>query len=217
MNDKKKKSISNNLNVIKSNEQILTKTDNNNFTLVKSNDGYNCIGPCYPPNTIYYNPSTLTFIKSSFPSCPIKKREIILDNGNKTTIYADKCNEKDINKGHNYFDIFNDSVQIAETPNMFLKQIYNINNISDVIIFLNYSTDILPLYSQRRLLKAIYEVYYKYIEFPKLFFSKKIIQILKQIYKITYDFGEKKIISDLDEINFKSLDFYNYFLEKYSK
>jgi hypothetical protein len=100
---------------------------------------------------------------------------------------------------------------------MFLKQIYNINNISDVVTFLNYSLDTLPLYSQRRILKAIYEVYYKYIEFPKLFFSKKIIQILKQIYKITLNFDDKKIISDLDEINLKSHDFYNFFLEKYSK
>ena len=220
----KKKSISNNLITTNNNNNIISKNNDNisnkeeyiNFTQIKSVDGYNCIGPCYPSNTIYYNPLTLTFIKSSFPSCPIKKREITLANGNKTTIYADKCNDKDINKGFIFFDIFNDSSQIAISGDMFLKQIYNINNISDVIIFLNSSFDILPLYSQRRILKAIFEVYYKYIEFPKSFFSKKIIQILKQIYKLNV-FDEKIIIIDLDEINSKSYDIYKYFLKKYSK
>ena len=208
MNIKKKSSDNKN--------NIPTKnTKQNDFTQVISLNGYNCIGPCYPPNTVYYNPLTLTPIKSTFPSCPIKEIDIV-DNGEVNTIYADKCNDKDINKGYLYFDIFSDSVQIAKTPDMFLKQIYNIGTISDVITFLNSSVDILPLYSQRRILKAIFEVYYKYIEFPKLFFSKKIIIILKQIYKLQHNFNENKIMIDLDKINSKSYDIYKYFLEKYS-
>jgi len=198
------------------NKNIDIDTETNNNTQIKSISGYNCIGPCYPPNTIYYNPMTLTFIKSDFPSCPIKKKEILLDNGNKTTIYADKCYTVDINKGYIYFDIFDDSVKIANSANLFLVQIYNINNISDVIFFLNNSIDILPLYSQRRILKAIFEVYYKYIEFPKIFFSKKISTILKKIYKIKNNFNDDEMISDLNIISSKSIDIYKFFLEKYS-
>ena len=58
-------------------ENKKNKKINFNFSNVKSINGFNCIGPCYPPNVVYYNPSTLTAIKSEKPTCPIKKREII--------------------------------------------------------------------------------------------------------------------------------------------
>ena len=84
-------------------------------------------------------------------------------------------------------------------------------NIEDVVNFLDYSLDILPIYSHRRILKAIFETYYKYVEFPKLLFAKKIIIVLKKIYKIT-NLDEKKIVHDLNKINSESLDLYSYFL-----
>jgi hypothetical protein len=133
-------------------------------------------------------------------------------NGKKLSIYTDKCYEEDINKGETSFDVFTDSIQIAKSTNIFLKQIYNINNISDVVNFLNNSLDILPIYSQRRLLKAIFEVYFKYIEFPKLLFSKKIMNILNVIYKIN-KLDEKEIMNKLNIIEENSFDIYKYLSE----
>ena len=184
-----------------------------NFSNIKSVNGYNCIGPCYPANTIYYNPTTLTAIKSNFPTCPVKKKEIDID-GQKKNIFADRCNASDINNEYLYFDIFDDSVQIANSSNDFLKQIYKISDISDVVMFLNNSIDIIPIYSQKRILKAIFEVYYKYIEFPKLFFSDKICKILTEIYKIK-KISSKDIISDLDILKSNQYDIFVYFVEKY--
>jgi hypothetical protein len=187
---------------------------NYNFSNIKTTNGYNCIGPCYPANTIYYNPSTLTAIKSKFTTCPIKKQSIEIDN-KKEYIFADRCDISEINDEYLYFDIFDDSVQIANSPNDFLKQIYKIFDISDVIIFLNNSIDIIPIYSQKRILKAIYEIYYKYIEFPKLFFSGKISKILTEIYKLK-KIDPTDIISDLDKIKLNKQDIFLFLAEKYS-
>lgn len=205
-------------NKIKNNEKKseINSSREYKFKNIKSKDGYDCIGPCYPSNTIYYNPLTLTPAKSPFPSCPINKTEII-KSGEKVYIFSDKCNILDVNDEYLYFDIFDDSVQIANSSDNFLKQIYNINNIADVIYYLNNSIDELPIYSQKRILKAMFEVYYKYVEFPKLFFSNRILKILNEIYFIDDKITNKQIMADLDKINSDSLEIYNYLLNKYIK
>jgi hypothetical protein len=221
-NKKKLKKKINYTNSIEKNNEIklnpITSNQINSneykFKNIKSNNGYDCIGPCYPANTIYYNPLTLTPIKSVFPSCPINKKEIN-ESGQKQYIFADKCNATDINDEYLYFDIFDESVQIANSSDNFLKQIYNINNIVDVIYYLNNSINELPIYSQKRFLKAIFEVYYKYVEFPKIFFSDRILLILNEIYKINTKISNKQIMIDLDKINLDSLEIYNYFINKY--
>lgn len=173
---------------------------NNNDEKIKSVEGYDCIGPCYSSNTYYYNPLDLSIIFNSYPSCPIKPINSINSNGVITKKKSDKCFEEDINKGQLYFDIFSDYIQIATSSFNFLSQIYNLNNISDVVHFLSNTIDTLPIYSQRRLLGAIYDVYYKFVEFPKLLFCKKLLFVLTNIYKIT-GLDENKIKSKLDNVN----------------
>lgn len=216
MNIKKNNKMKNN-NESESNKKNNKYNLNNEHNLnnIKSENNYDCIGPCYPANVIYYNPTTLTPIKSIFPTCPINKK-VIDDSGNKKYIYADKCKITDINDDYLYFDIFDDSVQIANSSNNFLKQIYNINNIADVIYFFDNIIDEIPIYSQKRILKAIYEVYYKFVEFPKLFFSDRILKILKEIYQIKKKISNNEILTDLDNVYSKSSEFYNYFLDKYN-
>ena len=75
------------------------KISETSFKQIKSVNGYNCIGPCYPANVVFYNPLNLIAIKSKLQSCPIKKREIINDK-KKKIIYNDRCQENDIN--YNY-------------------------------------------------------------------------------------------------------------------
>ena len=203
---------------VKANKNANTNANtNDNDEQVISVNGINCIGPCYPSNTLYYNPLTLTPIKVTQPSCPTKKYNAIGDGDKEKTFYYDLCNPEDINKGYLSFDLFNDVVQIANTPNNFLKQIYSINEISDCVHFLSNSFDTLPIYSQRRLAQVIFEVYWKYIEFPKSLFVKKLIVILNQIYRMEKNKlnDEKKIINVLDKINTNSLDMYEYFINKF--
>lgn len=199
-----------------------TKSKNKNIKdekknkIIKSIDGYDCIGPCYPANTIYYNPISLTPIKSTFPTCPIKKTISLQDSGEKTIIYANECKKSDITDEYKYFDIFDDSVQIANSSDNFLKQIYEINNIQEVVYFLNSSIDVLPIYTQKRILKAIHDVYYKYIEFPKLFFADKIFKILNEVYKINLKITSNELIKDLDIVSLNSYEIYKFLIKKYS-
>lgn len=184
---------------------------NTNTNKILSLENYECIGPCYPANTYYYNPSNLSLINNTFPSCPIKEQQIINPYGSVNKKYSSKCKDEDINKGHLYFDIFSDTIQIATSPNNFLAEIYNINTISDTVRFLSNEFDNLPIYSQRRLLGAIYSTYYKYNEFPKLLFVKKLLYILKNIYKIT-NLNEDKIIDKLNNSDStNTVDLYSFF------
>jgi len=182
---------------------------NNNFkkNKIKTVEGYDCIGPCYPSNTYYYNPLDLSLISTPFPSCPIKPVNIVGDDGNIHKKKFDKCFDEDINKGKLYFDIFSDYIQISSSSDDFLSEIYNLNNIADIVYFLSNSIDILPIYSQRRLLGAIFNVYYKFIEFPKLLFCKKLLFILKNIYKL-FNLNEDKIqikLNNLKSNNYEDL------------
>lgn len=178
---------------------------------IKSTEGYDCIGPCYPSNTIFYNPSNLGLVINPYPSCPIKEQKIINPDNTTYTKISAKCDENDINKGHLYFDIFSDTIQIATSSDNFLSEIYNLNNITDNVRFLSNEFDTLPIYSQRRLLNAIYYTYYKYVEFPKLLFAKKFLFILKNIYKIT-NLNTDKIIFKLNNLEHtNSKDLYSFF------
>jgi len=199
-NNKKKYSVSN---------------KSNKSEKIKSVEGYDCIGPCYPPDTFYYNPTNLTLIKNNYPSCPIKPQTITNPDGSKSglNLVSSKCDNENIGKGHLYFDIFSDYVQISTSSDNFLSEIYNLSTIADVVHFMTSSLDTLPIYSQRRVLKAIYEVYFKYVEFPKNLFAKKILFILKNIYKIN-NFDENKILLKLNNVdNYKENinDLYKFF------
>lgn len=174
------------------NNDNINKTDK-----IFSKEGFECIGPCYPPNTFYYNPINLSLIKNPYPSCPIKERTIKNNDGTTYKKYSGECNEDDINKQNKYFDIFSDYIQIATNSKNFLSDIYNLNNISDIIHFISNEYDNIPIYSQRRLLNAIFYTYYNYIEFPKLLFVKKLLIVLKNIYKIT-NLNEDKIFEKLN-------------------
>lgn len=169
---------------MKSKKTYLIDNNNSRKEKIKSVEGYDCIGPCYPSNTYYYNPLNLSLISNNYPSCPIKELNVIGPDGKIYKKKSDKCYDNDINKGSVYFDIFSDHIQIANTSDDFLTNIYNLNGISDVVYFLSNSISNLPIYSQRRLLEAIYSVYYKYIEFPKVLFATKLLYVIENIYKI---------------------------------
>ena len=178
---------------------------------IKSIENYECIGPCYPANTPYYNPSNLALITNFFPSCPIKEQLITNSDGLTYKKFYGKCNIDDINEEYLNFDIFSDTIQIATSHNNFITEIYNLNNITDIVRFLSNEFDIIPIYSQRRLLGAIYLTYYKFVEFPKLLFAKKLLFILKNLYEIS-NLNENKILYKLDNLEYPNTkDLYSLF------
>jgi len=155
---------------------------------------FKCIGPCYPANTLYYNPLTLQAIKSKSISCPIFPIKI----NNKIKI-KDKCH---INENYDLdnYDMFVDVVQLAQTYNSFLQDIYNIKNIYDVELFLDNNIMQLPSLSQKRLINSIYKVYRDNDNFP----NKKFLSITKNLIKKKYDITikSKKILSKIMENKF---------------
>ena len=156
-----------------------TKFNNDNNIDFPQGNQYKCIGPCFPANTLYYNPITLQAIKSKKDSCPIYPN---LNEATGKVKIKDKCI---LNKNYNYenYDIFDDVVQVATSDNTFLEQIYNIKNIYDVELFLENDIKQLPNLSQKRIMNSIYKVYRDNDSFP----SNNFISLAKNFIKKNYD------------------------------
>ena len=96
------------------------------------------------------------------------------------------------------FSFYNEISQIATSPNIFLKQIYNLNNYGDILLFLENDISILPIYSQERLLKVIFNVYRDNTNFPNNDYTICLSNVLNKIYNI--QINEKKIYKKIIKI-----------------
>lgn len=181
-------------NLKNKNKSISKSNKSNIYNLPISIDGYDCLGPCYPPNTVFYHPLYFATFKTKDYVCPIKKT--VNKNGEK--ILTDYCDPKDANNDYQDFDIFEDIVQIANTPKSFLQQIYNIKTVEDIYRFLNDSIEELPIYTQKRILNCMYLTYYRNENFPKELFCEKVQKVIKNIYDLNIPIEKisNKIFSD---------------------
>ena len=150
---------------------------------------YKCIGPCYPPNMLYYNPLSLQAIKNKYSTCPIYPQKI----GDKLKI-KDKCI---LNENYDYdgYDMFSDVVHVATSDNIFLEQIYNIKTINEVELFLENNINQLPNLSKKRIVNSIYMVYRDNDLFPSESFILQVKNLLKLYYNI--DMKTSKIIDKI--------------------
>ncbi len=196
-------------NLKKKNKSISTSQD---FNI--SQRGLTCIGPCYPPNTVFYHPLYFRVLESADNEyvCPIERNEIEGE-----VDIVDKCEPGNNTYNPKTFDIFEDVVQIANTPKLFLKQIYGITNIEECIKYLNDDFDANPVYSQKRIVNAIIQTWIKNPNFPLQLISYKVKYILEKIYKI--DVKIEKISKKISDINDKQnyTDIFDYFLNKSKK
>jgi hypothetical protein len=210
MNSKNK--INNIIEYNNNNERNKNNINENSNSIITKN-GYKCIAPCIDKNTLYYHPITFQAIQKSYPSCPIYDMHAHKDQ----VLYYDKCNIKDNNniknKKYNIFDNDND-IEFAITPNNFLIEVYDIKNIIDVINFLNNNIHDLPIYTQKRLLNYIYDIYNTYDDFPFDLFIQITIDIFDKIYKIKLNII--KINKKIKTIKNKN-NIFEYLLNKYSK
>ncbi len=200
------------MNNIKNKNKFIPKSSNNKLPL--SDKGYQCIGPCYPPNTIFYHPINLgAILLENEKVCPVD----VYDNVSKNKIFFDKCEKTEVTENYRDFDIFDDTIQIATTNQQFLRQIYSINTIEDVDIFLTDSIDNLPIYTRRRILNSIYWVWLNNINFPINVFVKKVSDVLKEIYSINLESSKikKKLIENINKSKYNNI--FEYFKNKYTK
>jgi hypothetical protein len=109
---------------------------------------------------------------------------------------------------------YNEISQIATSPNLFLKQIYNLNNYGDVLLFLKNDIINLPIYSQERLLKIIFNVYRDNNNFPDNNYVNCLSNILNNIYNIQINENKiyKKIIKIKNNENINNI--IDYFIKK---
>lgn len=200
------------MNNLKNKNKSISKSKKLNiYDLPISKNGNECLAPCYPPNTLFYHPLSLkSFIFENQNTCPINKTI----NSDDEVIFAEECDSKDVTNDYKNFNIFEDMVQIANTPKAFLAQIYNIKLVEDVLRFLNDSIDELPIYSQKRILNCMYLTFNKNENFPKELFSEKIKNIIKNIYKLNISV-EKIVKKIFVEKNID--DIFIYLFKKYSK
>jgi hypothetical protein len=216
---KKNKSISsssnNNLHIQKDNKQA---KKNKKYYDFSQGDHVKCIGPCYPKNTLFYNPLTLQSIKSKDQNlCPIDPTTLKEINGNNNMLEADTCNLNNDNFDYENYDMFEDILQIAINFDVFLKQIYDISNFQQVNHFIENNINELPILSQKRLINSIYQVYKDDDSFPTENYILVIKHILKDLYNI--DAKSKKIINYIMSNKYKTNwnDLFEYLFKKLSK
>lgn len=185
---------------------------NNVFNLPKSIYGHQCIGPCYPPNTLFYHPIYLkAHIDDKEPFCPIFKS---YNEKDKQYENVNQCRIEDITPNYEKFELFEDIFQFATNDQNFLSQIYDINNLDGATEYLEESIELLPVYSQKRILNCIYNIWAGNKNFPVELFATKFKYVLKSISNIdiTIDKIKNKII-DSKKYN----NIFDYFEKKYSK
>lgn len=196
-------------NIIYSNKY---KNDVNQVNEEINDKNNNCIGPCYPPNTVYYHPTHLiTLYDDEDYTCPI-----IRDVSSGLIDYNQKCNY-DAPQNTDDTDLL---ITFSNNSYSFLKDIYNIKNYDDVINYLDINIRDLPIFSQKRILNSIYNVYINNENFP----NKKFIYRIKNILEIVYNLklNSKKIYDNIINIRNKKKyninnDIFIYLYNKYLK
>ena len=193
---------------------IIDNTTNNNSNQIITKNGYKCLGPCMEANKLFYHPITFQAIITKYPVCPIYDRNKHDPKNKDEVLIYDKCNIEDNNKiNYKKYNIFDDNIYFCNSKNDFLVEVYNIKNIIDIINFFNDNFNELPIYTQKRLLNYIYDVYISYNDFPFELFSDKLIDVFNKIYKIKLN--NNKIIKKIKTTKINNL--FIYLLNKYTK
>jgi hypothetical protein len=176
---------------------------------------------------MFYHPVTYEAIQKPYPVCSTYNFDRN-DINKKNIILFDKCNVNDNSNNNDYinYNIFDDDLHIGNTTNDFLIKIYNINNIIELIDFINNNFNDLPIYTQQRLLNYFLDVYIIHDDFPIKLIAEKILEVFFKIYKINLNINRisykiKSIKSKTKKINnnfiYNNNDFFNYLFNKYSK
>lgn len=170
-----------------------------NNKIQKTSDNLKCIGPSYPPNTLFYHPQTGEAFKSNNVVCPVN----IYNKNNVKFNISNKIN-------HDFLNMEIEKSFIPDNYNEFLTKIYNINSFYDSNTFLSNNSN-LNYISKSRIINSIYKVYKSNPEFPSDLFCSNIKDILVNYHNINIDSSKikRKIIINKDKKNWANiLDFF---------
>lgn len=188
-------------------------TDIVNLMSVNNNK---CLGPCYPSKYIYKHSLYLNeIIDLDKNTCSIKGNQ-------KTNVIKDECAvvTKDYEK-YNIYETDYINYSIAFNDDVYLKQIYNINNIVDARKYLELNIETLPLLSQKRILNSIYNAYLSDDSFPNKIYINLVKNILKKIFEI--EISSTKIYKQImknkkkNENENSNIDIFLFLFNKYCK
>lgn len=199
------------INNILSNTFIF-QPENVNISTLMSVNNHKCLAPCYPAGYMYRHPvDFIDIVDEERNTCPTNA----FSTSNKI---IDEC--KDITKDYDKYDIFDNDYStylIAYNDDLFLKQVYDIKNISDVFNFLEINIETLQLLTQKRIIVSIYKVYINHDMFPNKLFITIIKNILKKIYEI--DIHTTKIYKQIMKNKNKPIinDLFLFLFNKYNK
>lgn len=166
-------------------------------------DNQKCITPCYPSNYLIYHPQNLLPNDDNFNRCAVEKTPFFIECDRVTP------NFKEIN-------IYNQNGFVKGNPDDFILDLYDLNNIKNIVPYLSNEFDKLnTIITMKRLLVSLFNKFKNYSEFPVYNFSEKFKFVYKKIYKpinkIDY-FNELKNIIFLNE---DVHDIFIFFQEKF--
>jgi hypothetical protein len=175
--------------------------NNKNF---KNSSDQQCIGPNYPPNTLFYHPQNFLPLKINNVVCPID--------------ISNKLPYKISNKNHDT-DFLNHEILGSILPpnnSEFLSRIYDINTFSDIDSFIINNHN-LNYISKSRIINSIYKVYKLNHEFPSDLFCITIKNILLDNFNINIPSSKikKKIVINKKNNNWHNI--FDFFIFNYSK
>ena len=194
---------------------IIEPIQNDNSLNTYSKNNHKCIGPCFPLDTYFYNPINFdAYYSKEHSYCPINKT---YDKNKNKFIYTDKCDISNISPDYKNYDILGEVFKFAITDNIFLAEIYGIQNVLDANNFITNDLETLPLITQERIINCIFNVYSKYLNFSINEFIIRLNYILENLYNIKI--SDEKLYKKIIEIknNSKSINIFEYIKKKYNK
>lgn len=178
----------------------------------KSKNNFQCIGPCYQPNTSIVHPLTLEYVTDKYyPFCPVKEWEYVdKDSGNTVTRTTDVCyhptESKDLSGKEFEMNMLVPSIDFNDEQ--FLKIFYNIYSFEDAISWIDNKKFTSPLLTRLRIMNSAWSAYgadlniidHRVVEFYIELAKKKwMADIYKYLNKYVRISDENVLLGEPDE------------------
>ena len=184
----------------------------------KSKNNFQCIGPCYQPNTSIVHPLTLEYITDlQNPFCPVKEWDYVDKTTGKTVVKStDICyhptETKDLSGKEFEMNILTPSIDFNDQQ--FLKIFYNIHSFEDAVDWIDLKKNS-PLLTRLRIIDSAWNAYglnvniidHRIVDFYIEMAKKKWIpEIYNNINKYIHISDEKVMLGNPDDNKLSSKD-----------
>lgn len=179
----------------------------------RSKNNFQCLGPCYNPNTSIVHPLTLEYVTDKYyPFCPVREWEFQDRETGKTIVRTtDLCYQptesKDLSGKEFELNILTPSIDFNEEQ--FLKIFYNIHSFEDAVNWID-TKKYTPLLTRLRIMDCAWRAYgkevniidHRVVEFYLELIKKKWTRDLyRELNKYVHIRGEKVLLGDPNDNN----------------